>query len=686
VKWLFSLLFILFFYTSKAGSISTNLTLLPAFGNVYVFHTSTVVRYTVSASSLTNALVITAPSGFDISLTYTHGYGKIITINNFNFSNLSVFVRCSPSAVGALSGNITHVSAGSSTVNVAVSGTGINWAIPANYYSTVNTQTGASLKTALYNKILGHTAQSYTPGIWNAYNTTDRQLNGKVWDIYSTRLDTSSPYEYTYSTDQCGTYSLEGDCYNREHLFPQSWFSSNSPMVSDLHHLPASDGKVNGMRSNNPFGKVISPTWTSLYGGKLGPSVTAGYTGVVFEPHDEYKGDIARAFFYMATRYENVISTWQNLGNANDVLDGTSYPVYDNWYINLLISWHHFDPVSDKEIKRNNAIFALQNNRNPFIDSPQFVRKIWGGGLAPEPTLSSAALQITNNSNTSVTLNWNTGNGQRRLVLIKAGSAVNTFPIDSIHYTANANLSLAPTLGNGVFVVYNGSGSSVTLTNLAVGTNYHYAIIEYNGWYNTTNYTTSTVLSGSAITLPVHLLQFTAQKMHKDVLLHWQTATEINHQKFILYRSYDGINYHTIASVKGAGNSRTLQNYQYVDANVEAQPTIIYKLTEVDFDGNENELKSITINAIEDDALNIKVSPNPFDNELRISVQTKTDSELLYSFISVDGKSKLNGTIAIHENQTDYWPENIHLLSPGIYFLQIQYNGRVYRHKLVKTQ
>jgi hypothetical protein len=140
-----------------------------------------------------------------------------------------------------------------------------------------------AIKTILYNRILNHTSVSYA-NVWSAYSTTDRQPNGKVWDIYSTRFDTSSPYEYNMGSDQCGTYAIEGDCYNREHSFPQSWFASNTPMQTDIHHLFASDGKVNGIRNNYPFGNVSAPTFTSLYGGKLGTGANFGYTGIVFEP------------------------------------------------------------------------------------------------------------------------------------------------------------------------------------------------------------------------------------------------------------------------------------------------------------------------------------------------------------------------------------------------------------------
>lgn len=282
------LAFLLITSVSKAGTITTNVTSFPSFGNVYSYHSSTSFFYNVSGSSLTSNLTINAPENFEISLNYAYGYSSNLTLIpvSGSIALTKIHVRFSPSIIGASSGQVSNVSVGSTTKNISVMGTCIAWAIPANYYSTINTQRNAALKTALYNKILGHTSVSYTPGVWNAYATTDVQPSGKIWDVYSTRFDAISPYEYTLSTNQCGNYSNESDCYNREHSFPQSWFDELLPMKTDIHHVFASDGKVNGMRSNYPFGNVSSATFTSLYGGKLGTGSNFGYTGTVFEPID----------------------------------------------------------------------------------------------------------------------------------------------------------------------------------------------------------------------------------------------------------------------------------------------------------------------------------------------------------------------------------------------------------------
>ena len=253
---------------------------------------------------------------------------------------------------------------------------------PATYYNNA-TGTGYTLKTQLYNIIRGHNTQSYD-NLYDCYETSDRDYfyenDGTVLDIYSENPTGTDPYNYSATTrgDRCGNYSVEGDCYNREHLFPQSVFNRASPMVSDAHHILPTDGKVNGQRDNWPFGKVGTANWTSSNGSKRGSNLNSGYsagfTGTVFEPIDEFKGDVARCILYMAVRYENVIANWNNW----EMLDGTNNHVFNNWALNTLLTWHAQDPVSAREVTRNNAVYTYQGNRNPFIDHPEYAASIWG--------------------------------------------------------------------------------------------------------------------------------------------------------------------------------------------------------------------------------------------------------------------------------------------------------------------
>lgn len=311
--------------------------------------------------------------------------------------------------------------------------------IPSGYYSDADGKTGVELKVALYNIIKGHTALSYE-GLWSAFQYTDKKPNGKVWDMYSDIPGGTPPYEYTFITNQCGNYNSEADCYNREHSMPKSWFNDATPMYSDLFHLYPTDGYVNGKRSNYPFGRVGSTSWTSLNGSKLGNSNYPGYSGVVFEPRDEYKGDFARSYFYMVTRYHNVVQNWSSAMLANN-----QFPAFTTWALNLLMEWHEADPVSQKEIDRNNVIYSsYQNNRNPFIDHPEFADLIWNASSTEVNFNSTPILSSVVGSTYTYTISASSGTGSVTITCPVKPSWLTFTPTG----TGTASLTGIPALGN----------------------------------------------------------------------------------------------------------------------------------------------------------------------------------------------------------------------------------------------
>lgn len=299
---------------------------------------------------------------------------------------------------------------------------------PAGYYDAASGKTGAALKTALFNIIKAHNEQSYSD-LWTDFQTTDKRSDGKVWDIYSDVPGGTPAYEYTFITDQCGNYSGEGTCYNREHSFPKSWFNDATPMYTDLFHIYPTDGYVNGKRSNYIYCKVLNATWTSSNGSKLGSADPAtGFSGTAFEPIDEYKGDLARTYLYMATCYEDKIAGWASYATeAQAILDGDSFPAYKTWYVQLLLKWSSEDPVSQKEIDRNNAVYAIQGNRNPFIDHPEYAAMIWDASstagivtnssiaIYPNPANSEFKVDMPNQSPISVEIFDLTGKSIRKI-------------------------------------------------------------------------------------------------------------------------------------------------------------------------------------------------------------------------------------------------------------------------------
>ncbi|MCM1517683.1 MAG: endonuclease [Pseudoflavonifractor sp.] len=257
----------------------------------------------------------------------------------------------------------------SATVSILVSlmtGLMMQAEAPRDYYKSCEGKSGRALLTALRDVISDHHNVGYD-GLWSVYGKSDLRADGKIWDMYST-------VEFTYGKQQCGNYKDVGDCYNREHSFPKSWFKEASPMKSDAFHVYPTDGKVNGQRGNYPYGECEGGTRLSSKAlGRLGSSTFPGYSGTVFEPDDQYKGDFARTYFYMAACYNDKIAGW-----SSPMLAGNNYPCYNSWAVNLLLKWHRQDPVSKKETDRNDAVYSYQNNRNPFIDHPELVEYIWG--------------------------------------------------------------------------------------------------------------------------------------------------------------------------------------------------------------------------------------------------------------------------------------------------------------------
>jgi len=252
--------------------------------------------------------------------------------------------------------------------------------IPAGYYDSASGLSGVALQQALHNIIDNHNTVSYD-NLHDYYDDTDKKPNGKVWDVYSDNPGGTPPYEFSFTSgDQCGNYSQEGDCYNREHIWPKSWYGGEvMPMFSDMFLVYPTDGYVNGRRSSYPYGEVGSSSWISQNGSKLGSCISSGYSQTVFEPIDEYKGDLARSYFYMSVRYYNEDSGWP----GSDMADGAEL---EPWALALMLQWDDNDPVSQKEIDRNNDVHDIQNNRNPFIDHPEWVDAIWDPSSVIEKT------------------------------------------------------------------------------------------------------------------------------------------------------------------------------------------------------------------------------------------------------------------------------------------------------------
>lgn len=242
------------------------------------------------------------------------------------------------------------------------------------YYDRMEGKRREALKQAAKQCVQQHTMLNYTnlPNNWIYTDVYPDLYNGQKrwWEMYSNEI-------YLIRNGQSGLSSFRDCRMQREHSVPKSWWGSDdsSPAWTDIYNLYPSDGPANQAKSNYPLGPV-DPSRASFNNGATRVGVPAsgysGTAGVVFEPADEYKGDFARAYFYVFTVYDNLNWTANSMGVKN------SYPTLKPWAYEMLLQWARQDPVSQKELDRNDAAERQQGNRNPFIDFPELAEYIWG--------------------------------------------------------------------------------------------------------------------------------------------------------------------------------------------------------------------------------------------------------------------------------------------------------------------
>ena len=355
----------------------------------------------------------------------------------------------------------------------------------SSYWSTVDPKVnGNTLFTKLHALVDTNTptGESGYGDLWDRYQITDKVPGkDKIWDMYG-------GFQFDYK-DKAGSYKKEGDCYNREHSIPKSWWNTiKDERYCDIIHLVPTDGKVNGMRSNYAFGEVNSATYTHNFSAQTDGSgnviQTAGSSklgsgkaingisapGTVFEPDDQYKGDFARIYYYFATRYgpKNKIPTYGD-GTTMFSTDSNSYYL-TNYGRALLNKWHVQDPVSKKETDRNDGVEQTVGNRNPFVDHPEWADKIFGsnyaathGGGDNTPSLSISASSYSVAVDGTITLTAN---------LTNLSGTVQWYVEDN---------------SSNVLTLSSTSGNSITVTGVAAGSKKIYAYIgTVSDWINIT--------------------------------------------------------------------------------------------------------------------------------------------------------------------------------------------------------
>ena len=581
--------------------------------------------------------------------------------------------------------------------------------IPSNYYDSANGLTGYSLKTQLKNIITnGHSDQGYS-SLYTGYVTTHSdnveesgyENDNTVLLFYTENPTGIDTYNYIHDTDEnptgtnCGNYNSENDCYNREHIIPQSSFGSASPMQNDIHHVIPSDGYVNGQRGSLPFGTVGSANWTSQNGSKRGSSSVAGYGGEVFEPIDEFKGDIARSILYFVTRYENTVNGYTSF----EMFNGTESQALEDWAISILLDWHYnVDPVDQREIDRNDAAYNYQGNANPFVDHPEYANLIWNPTSDTQDPTNPTNLMASNPTDNSIDLDWTASTDNLAVtsydVYIDNVFAFNTSNtnVTATGLTSDTNycfkIRAKDAAGNTSgfsnedceTTTNNGSGTTECLTetfenlDTSIGS---YSNVTWTGddggTWNATDSRTDQSLNSSAITV------------RNGVLTLPSTSGGIGTLTVTTQRVFSGgsgtFNLKVNGNVVGTiAYDDTVQTITIPNINIENSVSVVID----DNSTSSNRVKfddlsytCYTALGIEEfDTVNVKLHPNPFKNNL--TVDLKSDIETNVEIFDILGKRVFQNAF----NRTSTL--NLQALKTGIYIIRISQNNKTISKKLVK--
>ncbi|WP_407556832.1 endonuclease [Winogradskyella sp. 4-2091] len=579
--------------------------------------------------------------------------------------------------------------------------TGIGFAqIPSNYYDSAAGLTEYALKTELKNIISnGHVDQGYGDlytGYVTTFTDTEYENDGSILLYYTENPNGTDPYGYNHGSNNCGNYNSEGDCYNREHLVPQSAFGSANPMRTDIHHVIPSDGYANGQRGSFPFGTVSSASWTSQNGSKRGSSSVSGYSGTVFEPIDEFKGDIARAVLYFAVRYE---SNMDNYGGF-DMFNGTENQALEDWAITLLLDWHYnVDPVDQQEIDRNNAAYNYQGNANPFVDHPEYANMIWNPTTDTEAPSDPTNLIASNPTDNTIDLNWTVSS--------------DNVAVDSYDVYMNGTYS------------FNVDSNFATVTGLLPDTNYCFTVKAKDAAGNESNFsnqsceTTTNNGTGGGSDCLVETFEnlSTSSGSYTDVTWTgddggtWNAtdartdqnlntrAITVRNGSLTLPTTSGGIGSLTVTTQRvfsgGSGTFNLKVNGTLVGtiAYGDTEQTItipninIENNVSIVIDGNTGTGNRVMFDdlsytcyaglSLDDHSTNtVKLYPNPMNNQLTVALNSNIDTTIeIYDIL---GKLILNSEI----NKTSTL--NVQNLKTGIYIIKISQGDSTITKKLVK--
>lgn len=305
------------------------------------------------------------------------------------------------------------------------------------------------------------------------------------------------------------------------------------------------------------------------------------------------------------------------------------------------------------------------------------------GTIAPVPTIQASAVVVPTVNTNSVIVNWVRGNGARCIVVAKPAAATAINPTNGVEYNASNAFGAGDAVGTGQFVVYNGTGTTVTVFGLTNNTSYEFLVYEFNT--GGTSYLTPGASSGN-VTTPVKLVSFTGKAINTDAVLTWITSSETNNKGFEVLRSVDGTNFTKIDFVKGMGTTNMVTKYSFVDHNVfSSTTTVYYKLRQVDFDGESVITDQIVVSTLQHDNNLITVYPNPFKTELTIELISNTSGQAKVELIDLSGRIVSVYDWNVSEGDNTLQLNELGDLINGVYYVKVICENDVKVYKLIKN-
>jgi len=390
---------------------------------------------------------------------------------------------------------------------------------------------------------------------------------------------------------------------------------------NDLVCTYQSSGQLAIFRSTSSSGSISFASASTFTSG------TTARSAYVNDMNGDGKPDIV-----CANIGSNNMAVFQNNSSSGSISLSSAYTFSTNSQPHMALAIDVDGDTKPEIVSCNYGANTVSVYRNSVINT--------------EPTTAPASLSLSNMTGTTVDLSWTNGNGSKRIVLVRQSSAVNSTPVDETDYTANAAFGSGTQLGSGNYVVFSGSGSSVTITGLVTGQTYHFAVFEYNGADATSNFFTSSFGTANAL-LPVEFIHFNAALKQQTVELNWATASEINNHFFTIERSRDGMEFSPVAVVYSKapnGNSNTILSYQTFDYTPEEGVTY-YRIKQTDFDGTFAYGKCVAVTRSSQKAGDFVISPLPNDGSFTVTAKQDLNTPLEITIYNLTGQCVYQRTI-----------------------------------------